>query len=63
MSGLLIVFGILWLVWQIVKECSWKTDVYENKEYDVTKAFNDACVKRVSNSEFKRNYKSGKYSK
>lgn len=63
MSGLLIVLGIIWLVWQVIKEHSWNTNAYQDKEYDVTKAFNDACVKGVSNSEFKKNYKSGKYSK
>lgn len=63
MSGLLIVIGIIWLVWQIGKEVSWNTHAYDNKEFDVDKAFNDACVKRISNSEFKKNYKNGKYSK
>lgn len=63
MSGLLIVIGIIWLVWQIGKEVSWNTHTYDNKEFDVDKAFNDACVKRISNSEFKKNYKNGKYSK
>lgn len=63
MAGFLIFIGIIWLVSQLAKEQSWNTNAYQNKEYDVTKAFNDACVKRVSNSEFKKNYKSGKYSK
>lgn len=63
MAGVLIIVGIIWLVYHLVEEASWNTNAYNNKEYDVTKAFNDACVKRVSKSEFKRNYKSGKYSK
>ncbi len=63
MVWFLIIIGIIWLICQICKEASWNTNAYNNKEYDVTKAFNDACVKRVSNSEFKKNYKSGKYSK
>lgn len=63
MAGILIFIGIIWLVYKLAEEQSWNTNAYQNKEYDVTKAFNDACVKRVSNSEFKRNYKSGKYSK
>ena len=63
MAGVLIIVGIIWLVYHMAEEASWNTNAYNNKEYDVTKAFNDACVKRVSKSEFKRNYKSGKYSK
>ena len=63
MAGLLLLIGIVWLVWNLAEEASWNTKAYDNKEYDVTKAFNDACVKRVSKSEFKKNYKSGKYSK
>jgi len=59
----LLIIGVVWLVYQLIKEQSWKTNVYKNNEYDVTKAFNDACIKRVSNSEFKKNYKNGKYSK
>lgn len=62
MTGLLII-GIIWLIYHLVEEASWNTNAYDGKEYDVTKAFNDACVKRISKSEFKRNYKSGKYSK
>ena len=63
MAGVLIVLGIVWLVWKLAEETSWHTNAYNNKEYDVTKAFNDACVNRVSKSEFKRNYRNGKYSK
>ena len=63
MAGALIVLGIVWLIWKLLEEASWNTNAYDGKEYDVSKAFNDACVKRVSNSEFKKNYKSGKYSK
>ena len=63
MAGVLIIVGIIWLVYHMAEEASWNTNAYNNKEYDVSKAFNDACVKRVSKSEFKRNYKSGKYSK
>ena len=62
-AGLLILFGVIWLVWHLCEEASWNTNVYDNKGYDVSKAFNDACVKRVSKSEFKMNYKSGKYVK
>lgn len=63
MAGILIIIGLIWLVWKIVEEASWNTNAYQNKKYDVNKAFQDACVKRVSKSEFKKNYKSGKYSK
>lgn len=63
MAGLLIVIGIFWLVWKLADEASWNTKAYDTKEYDVTKEFNDVCVKRVSKSEFKKNYKNGKYSK
>lgn len=63
MDGILIVVGVMWLLYYIIKELSWRTNAYNNKKYDVSKAFDDACVKRISNSEFKRNYKSGKYSK
>lgn len=63
MAGLLLFIGIIWLIWKVAEESSWNTNAYDNKDYDVTKAFNDACVKRVSNSEFKKNYKCGKYSK
>lgn len=63
MSNFLILFGVLWLIYKICEESSWNTNAYENKEYDVTKAFEDACCKRISNREFKRNYKNGKYSK
>ena len=63
MSVFLIFVGVLWLIHYICSDSSWNTNVYENKEYDVTKAFQDACCNRVSNREFKRNYKSEKYSK
>ncbi len=63
MAGALLIIGIIWLVYHLVEEASWNTSAYQNKEYDVTKAFDDACVKRVSKSEFKKNYKRGKYSK
>ena len=63
MAGALLIIGTIWLVYHLVEEASWNTNAYQNKEYDVTKAFNDTCVKRVSKSEFKKNYKSGKYSK
>lgn len=63
MAGLLLFIGIIWLIWKVAEESSWNTNAYDNKDYDVTKAFNDACVKRVCNSEFKKNYKCGKYSK
>lgn len=63
MAGALLLIGIIWLVYHLVEEASWNTNAYDGKEYDVTKAFSDACVKRISKSEFKRNYKSGKYSK
>ena len=63
MAGLLVLIGVIWFIWKIAEEASWNTHAYDNKGYDVSKAFNDACVKRVSKSEFKKNYKSGKYSK
>ena len=61
MGGLLILYGFIWLVIKIADERSWNTNAYDGKEYDVTKAFQDSCVNRISTSEFKRNYKSGKY--
>lgn len=63
MGWLLIATGVVWLIWKLADEASWNTNAYDGKEYDVNKAFNDACVKRVSKSEFKQNYKNGKYSK
>lgn len=63
MIGFFIFIGIIWLVCKLAEEQSWNTNAYDNKEYDVTKAFQDACVNRVSNREFKRNYRNGKYSK
>ncbi len=63
MAGILLIIGIVWFVHGILEEQSWNTNAYKNREYDVNKAFYDACVEQVSNSEFKRNYKSGKYSK
>lgn len=63
MAGLLIVLGIIWLVCQLANDASWNTHAYDNKEYDVSKAFEDACCKRISKSEFKKNYRNGKYSK
>lgn len=63
MDGILIIIGIIWLVCKLIDDAGWHTNAYENKEYDVTKAFQDACVNRVSKSEFKRNYRNGKYSK
>ncbi|MBQ8626593.1 MAG: hypothetical protein IJ419_10580 [Agathobacter sp.] len=62
MSGLLII-GIIWWIYHLIDDASWKTNAYNGKEYDVNKAFNDACVKRINKSEFKRNYRSGKYVK
>ena len=63
MAGALLFIGIIWLVYHLVEEASWNTNAYDGKEYDVNKAFNDACVKRISKSEFKRNYRNGKYVK
>ncbi len=63
MSGFFIFIGVIWLVVKIIDEASWNTNAYQNKEYDVNKAFQDACVKRISKSEFKRNYRNGKYCK
>jgi len=63
MSGCLIFIGVIWLIYNLVEETSWNTNAYKNKEYDVNKAFYDACVKGISKSEFRRNYKRGKYSK
>ncbi len=63
MGWILIIVGVIWLVCKLAEEASWNTHAYDNKEYDVNKAFQDACVKRISKSEFKRNYKNGKYSK
>jgi len=63
MGGFYIAIGIIWLVWRLIDDAGWNTNAYENKEYDVSKAFHDACVKRISKREFKRNYRNGKYSK
>lgn len=63
MSGLLIVLGIVWLIIKLIDDAGWNTNAYDNKEYDVHKAFEDACCKRISKSEFKKNYRNGKYSK
>lgn len=62
MSGLLI-FGIIWLFYHLIEDASWNTNAYNNAGYDVEKAFQDACVRRVSKSEFKHNYRNGKYRK
>lgn len=62
MSGLLII-GIIWLVYHLIDDAGWKTNAYDGKEYDVNKAFDDVCVKRISKSEFKRNYRNGEYVK
>lgn len=37
MSGLLIVIGLIWLVYQIAKEKSWDTNAYDGKELDVAR--------------------------
>ena len=63
MTGALLFIGIIWFVYHLVEEASWNTNAYDGKEFDVNKAFNDACVKRISKSEFKRNYRNGKYVK
>lgn len=57
------IVGVIWLVYHLADDASWNTNAYEDKEYDVTKAFNDVCCKGISNREFKRNYKNGKYVK
>lgn len=62
MWGLFII-GIIWLVYHLIEEASWKTNAYNGKDYDVEAAFQDACVKRISKSEFKSNYRNGKYMK
>lgn len=67
MSGALLLIGIIWLVYHLVEEASWHTNAYDGKELDVEKMFRDTNVKmtlgQMSKSEFKRNYKSGKYRK
>ena len=63
MAGGLLFIGIIWLVIHLINAASWHSNAYQNKEYDVTKAFQDACVKGISTSEFKRNYRNGKYGK
>lgn len=67
MGAALIIIGVIWLIWQLAKEKSWDTNAYDGKELDVQKMFYDTNVKmtlgQMSKSEFKKNYKSGKYSK
>lgn len=67
MVGFLIVVGIIWLVYHLIENASWKTNAYDGKQLDVQKMFYDTNVKmtlgQMSKSEFKKNYKDGKYSK
>ena len=67
MSGLLIVIGLIWLVYQIAKEKSWDTNAYDGKELDVNKMFIDTNVNktlgRMSDADIKRKYKNGGYVK
>lgn len=67
MAGLLLFIGIIWLVYHLAEEASWKTNAYDGKELDVQKMFYDTNVKmtlgQMSKSEFKRNYRNGKYIK
>lgn len=67
MSGLLIVIGLIWLVYQIVKEKSWNTNVYDGKELDIHQMFIDTNVNktlgRMSDADIKRKYKNGGYVK
>lgn len=63
MAGVYIIIGVVWLVIKLADEASWSTNAYKNREYDVSKAFQDACVNGVSKREFKRNYRNGKYCK
>ena len=67
MVGFLIGLGLIWLVCQFVQEASWNTNAYDGKELDIQKMFYDTNVKmtlgEMSKSEFKRNYRNGKYVK
>lgn len=67
MSGLLIVIGLIWLVYQIAKEKSWDTNAYDGKELDVHQMFIDTNVNmtlgKMSKGDVKRKYKSGGYAK
>ena len=62
-ATVLIVLGVVWLIIQLAKDASWNTNAFNGKSYDVDAAFRDACCKRISTSEFKRNRRNGKYSK
>ena len=67
MSVLLIIIGVIWLIYHLVEEASWNTNAYDGKELDVQKMFYDTNVKmtlgQMNKSEFKKNYKNGRYSK
>lgn len=67
MNGLLIVIGLIWLVYRIVKEKSWNTNVYDGKELDIHQMFIDTNVNktlgRMSDADIKRKYKNGGYVK
>ena len=63
MGWFLIVVGILWLGWKILEVASWYTNAYDDSGIDATKQFRDVCCNGVSKSQYKKNYKDGKYKK
>lgn len=67
MSWLLIIIGVIWLVSHLIEENSWNTNAYDGQHLDIEKMFYDTNVRmtlgQMSKSEFKSNYKNGKYIK
>lgn len=63
MEWILIFAGIIWFVWKLIDEARWNTHIYDNTGIDIHKEFEDLCVKRISKSEYKKNYRNGKYHK
>lgn len=63
MGVALLLIGILWLAVQLISEAGWNTKAYDGKELDITKMYQDSCGGKMSKSEFKRNYRNGKYVK
>lgn len=57
---------IVYIIYRLCEEQSWKTNAYYGKKYDSEKAWRDSlkiATGEMTRSEWKRNYKSGKYVK
>ena len=62
----LILAWIIYIIYKAIEQASWDTNAYNNKQYDVQKAYKDSIkisTGELTKSQWKQNYKNGKYSK